>query len=209
VFTHDSIGLGEDGPTHQPIEQLASLRAIPGLAVVRPADPAETVEAWRAAVLHTGGPVALIVTRQKVGTIDRAKYAPANGLRLGAYVLADAPAGKPALILLGSGSEVELVLAAYERLAAEGVAARVVSVPSMEWFANQPPEYRDAVLPPTVRARLAVEAAVPQPWYRWVGDEGAVMGIERFGASAPYQRIYEEFGLTVEKVVQRAKELLK
>jgi transketolase len=209
VFSHDSIGLGEDGPTHQPIEQLASLRAIPGLAVVRPADPAETVEAWRAAVLHTGGPVALIVTRQKVGTIDRAKYAPANGLRLGAYVLADAPAGKPAVILLGSGSEVELVLAAYERLAAEGVAARVVSVPSMEWFANQPPEYRDAVLPPTVRARLAVEAAVPQPWYRWVGDEGAVMGIERFGASAPYQRIYEEFGLTVEKVVQRAKELLK
>ncbi len=208
VFSHDSIGLGEDGPTHQPIEQLASLRAIPHLAVVRPADPAETVEAWRAAVLHTGGPVALILTRQKVGVIDRAKYAPANGLRLGAYVLADAPAGKPAVVLLASGSEVELALAAYERLAAAGIAARVVSVPSLEWFANQPPEYRDAVLPPTVRARLAVEAAGPQPWYRWVGDGGAVVAIERFGASAPYQRIYQEFGLTVENVARRAKELL-
>ena len=208
VFSHDSIGLGEDGPTHQPIEQLASLRAIPRLAVVRPADPAETVEAWRAAVWHTAGPVALILTRQKVGVIDRAKYAPANGLRLGAYVLADAPAGKPAVVLLASGSEVELVLAAYERLAAEGIAARVVSVPSMEWFANQPPEYRDAVLPPAVRARLAVEAAGPQPWYRWVGDGGAVMAIERYGASAPYQRIYQEFGLTVENVVRKAKELL-
>ena len=208
VFSHDSIGLGEDGPTHQPIEQLASLRAIPHLAVVRPADPAETVEAWRAAVLHTGGPVALSVTRQKVGAIDRAKYAPANGLRLGAYVLADAPAGRPAVLLLASGSEVELALAAYERLAAEGVAARVVSVPCMEWFANQPPEYRDAVLPPAVRARLAVEAALPQPWFRWVGDGGTVMGIERFGASAPYQRIYEEFGLTADNVVRKAKQLL-
>jgi transketolase len=209
VFTHDSIGLGEDGPTHQPIEQLATLRAIPNLVVIRPADATETVEAWRMAILSRTGPVALVLTRQKVGVIDRARYAPANGLRLGAYVLADAPAGKPALVLMGSGSEMELVLGAHERLVAEGVASRVVSVPSMELFARQPQEYRDAVLPPAVRARLAVEAASPQPWYRWIGDHGGVLGLERFGASAPYQRIYQEFGLTVDNVVRKAKELLR
>ncbi len=208
VFTHDSIGLGEDGPTHQPIEQLAGLRAIPNLTVIRPADPTEVVEAWRAAILHTSGPVALVFTRQKVSVIDRARYGPANGLRLGAYVLADAPGGKPAVILIASGSEVELVLGAYEQLAAAGLAARVVSMPSMEFFASQPQEYRDAVLPPAVGARLAVEAASPQPWYRWVGDRGAVLGLERFGASAPYQRIYRELGLTVENIVRRAKQLL-
>jgi len=208
VFTHDSIGLGEDGPTHQPIEQLAALRAIPDLVVIRPADATETVEAWRLAILSQGGPVALVLTRQKVPVIDRATYAPANGLRLGGYVLADARGAKPAIVLLASGSEVELALGAYERLTAEGIAARVVSVPSMELFARQPQEYRDAVLPPMVAARLAVEAAAPQPWYRWIGDHGAVLGIERFGASAPYQRIYRELGLTVENVVKKAKELL-
>jgi transketolase len=150
-----------------------------------------------------------VLTRQKVPVIDRAKYAPANGLRLGGYVLADARDGKPAIVLLASGSEVEVALGAYERLAAEGIAARVVSLPSIELFARQPQEYRDAVLPPAVPARLAVEAAAPQPWYRWIGDHGIVMGIERFGASAPYQRIYQEFGLTVENVVRRAKELLR
>jgi len=209
VFTHDSIGLGEDGPTHQPIEQLASLRAVPNLVVIRPADATETVEAWRMAILSRSSPVALVLTRQKVPVIDRAKYAPANGLRLGGYVLADARDGKPAIVLLASGSEVDLALGAYERLAAEGTAARVVSLPSMELFARQPQEYRDAVLPPAVPARLAVEAAAPQPWYRWIGDHGIVMGIERYGASAPYQRIYQEFGLTVENVVRRAKELLR
>ena len=208
VFTHDSIGLGEDGPTHQPVEHLAALRAIPNLVVIRPADPAETVEAWRAAVLHQDGPVALVLTRQKVAALDRARFAPANGLRLGGYVLADVPAGTPALLLMASGSEVDLALAARERLAAEGVAARVVSMPSMELFARQPREYRDAVLPPAVGARLAIEAAVAQPWYRWVGDRGAVLSIERFGASAPYQRIYQELGLTVDNVVKRAKDLL-
>src|SRR5207302_7353557 len=147
--------------------------------------------------------------RERVGGIDRPGYAPANGLRLGAYVLADAPAGKPAVVLLGSGSEVELVLGAYERLSASGIATRAVSMPSMELFARQPQEYRDAVIPPGVGARIAVEAASPQPWYRWVGDRGAVLGIERFGASAPYQRIYQEFGLTVEAVVRRATELLR
>src|SRR5881296_1589196 len=209
VFSHDSIGLGEDGPTHQPIEQLAGLRAIPNLVVLRPADATETVEAWRAAIGHQSGPVALVLTRQKVGVIDRTRYAPPNGLRLGAYVLADAPAGKPAVVLMASGSEVELVLGAHEQLAAAGIAARAVSMPCMEFFASQPREYRDAVLPPAVRARLAVEAASPQPWYRWVGDRGAVLGLERFGASAPYQRIYQELGLTVENVVRRARELLE
>jgi transketolase len=209
VFTHDSIGLGEDGPTHQPIEQLAALRAIPNLVVIRPADATETVEAWRMAILSRRSPVALVLTRQKVPVIDRAKYAPANGLRLGGYVLADARDGKPAIVLLASGSEVGIVLDAYERLAAEGIAARVVSLPSMELFAQQPQEYRDAVLPPAVPARLAVEAAAPQPWYRWVGDHGIVMGIERFGASASYQRIYQEFGLTVDNVLRKAKELLR
>src|SRR5438067_240848 len=209
VFTHDSIGLGEDGPTHQPIEQLASLRAIPDLVVLRPADATETVEAWRAAIRHQGGPVALVLTRQKVGVIDRTRYAPANGLRLGAYVLADAPAGKPAVVLMGSGSDGELVRWAYERRSVAGTATRASGMPSMELFARQPQEYRDAVIPPGVGARIAVEAASPQSWYRWVGDRGVVLGIERFGASAPYQRIYQEIGLTVENVVRRATELLR
>jgi len=208
VFTHDSIGLGEDGPTHQPIEQLASLRSIPNLTVMRPGDPTEVAEAWRVAMAHRAGPVAMILTRQKVAVIDRAKYAPANGVRRGAYVLGDAPGGKPKVILIGTGSEVELVVAAYEKLTADGVAARVVSMPSMEIFAKQPQDYRDTVLPPSVPARLAVEAGVGQPWYRWVGDRGAVLGIERFGTSAPAPRIYQEFGLTVDHVVKRAKELL-
>src|SRR5207244_11340559 len=209
IFTHDSIGLGEDGPTHQPIEQLSALRAIPNLAGIRPADPTEVVEAWRAAIRHQGGPVALVLTRQKLAVIDRTRYASANGLRLGAYVLADAPGGKPAVILMASGSEVDLVLGAHQQLTAAGIAARVVSMPCMEFFASQPREYRDAVLPPAVRARLAVEAASPQPWYRWVGDRGAVLGLERFGASAPYRRIYQELGLTVENVVRRAREVLE
>ena len=208
VFTHDSIGLGEDGPTHQPIEHLAALRAMPNLTVIRPADATEVVEAWRAAILHRRGPVALVLTRQKVPVIDRTKYAPANGLRLGGYVLADAPGGKPDIVLMATGSEVELILAAYEQLKASGQKPRAVSMPCLEFFAAQPQEYRDAVLPPSVPLRIAVEAAAPQSWYRWVGDKGVVLGIERFGASAPYQRIYQELGLTVENVVRRAKQLL-
>ncbi len=208
VFTHDSIGLGEDGPTHQPIEQLASMRAIPNLLVLRPADPTEVVEAWRVALTHRTGPVALVLTRQKLPVIDRAKYPPASGLRQGAYVVADAQGGDPAVILMGSGSEVELVMGAYEKLTAEGIKTRVVSVPSMELFAQQPQKYRDTVLPPAVRTRVAVEAAIAQPWYRWLGDRGVMLGIERFGASAPAPRIYQEFGLTVDNVVKKTKELL-
>jgi transketolase len=207
VFTHDSIGLGEDGPTHQPIEQLAALRAIPNTTVIRPADPTEVVEAWRAAILHQRGPVALVLTRQKVAVIDRAKYGPAAGLHRGGYVLADAQRGKPEIVLVATGSEVELVLGAYERLTADGRRPRAVSMPCLEYFAQQPPAYRDAVLPPGV-PRLAVEAASPQAWHRWVGEHGAILGIERFGASAPYQRIYQELGLTVDGVVAKARELL-
>ncbi len=205
VFTHDTIGLGEDGPTHQPIEQLAALRAIPNMTVIRPADPTETAEAWRAAIRHEHGPVALVLTRQKVSVIDRAKFASASGLHRGAYVLADAPGGEPQVLLLATGSEVEIALGAYERLLMDGVAARVVSMPCLEYFAAQPRDYRDSVLPPSVLHRVAIEAAAPQPWYRWVGDRGAIIGIERFGASSPYQRIYKEFGLTVDRVVAEAK----
>jgi transketolase len=207
VFTHDSIGLGEDGPTHQPIEQLSALRAIPNMTVIRPADATEVVEAWRAAILQQHGPVALVLTRQKVSIVDRAKYAPAAGLARGGYVLADAPGGKPEIVLMGTGSEVELVLAAYERLTADGRRLRAVSMPCLEYFAKQPQAYRDSVLPPGV-PRVAIEAASPQSWYRWVGEGGTILGIERFGASAPYQRIYKELGLTVDGVVAAAERLL-
>ncbi|HXO85496.1 MAG TPA: transketolase [Gemmatimonadales bacterium] len=204
VFTHDSIGLGEDGPTHQPIEQLAALRAIPNLAVIRPADPTEVVEAWNAALTHRIGPVALVLTRQKVSVIDRTTYGPAAGLHQGGYVLADSP--NPDVVLVGTGSEVELILGAYERLKADGRRPRAVSMPCLEFFARQPETYRDSVLPPNVPV-VAVEAASPQSWYRWLGGgrSGAIVGIDRFGASAPYQRIYKELGLTVDNVVAEAK----
>jgi transketolase len=207
IFTHDSIGLGEDGPTHQPIEQLSALRAIPNMTVIRPSDATEVVEAWRAAILQQHGPVALVLTRQKVSVVDRTKYAPAAGLHRGGYVLADAPKGKPDVVLMGTGSEVELVLGAYEKLKADGRQPRAVSMPCLEFFAKQPQSYRDSVLPPGV-PRVAVEAAAPMSWYRWVGERGVIVGIERFGASAPYQRIYEELGLTVDRVVTEAKRLL-
>ena len=202
VFTHDSIGLGEDGPTHQPIEQLATLRAIPNMTVIRPSDPTEVVEAWRAAITHRDGPVALVLTRQKVAVVDRAKYAPAAGLHQGGYVLADSP--NPDIVLMATGSEVELILGAYEKLKADGRRPRAVSMPCLEYFAQQSQEYRSSVLPPGV-PRIAVEAAAPQSWYRWVGESGVIMGIERFGESAPYQRIYKEFGLTVDGVVAEAR----
>jgi transketolase len=205
VFTHDSIGLGEDGPTHQPIEQLAALRAIPNMTVIRPADPTEVVEAWRAAITHRNGPVALVLTRQKVAVVDRTKYAPAAGLHHGGYVLADS--SKPDIVLMATGSEVEVILGAYEKLKADSRRPRAVSMPCLEYFAKQSQNYRDSVLPPGV-PRIALEAAAPQSWYRWVGEHGVILGIERFGESAPYQRIYQELGLTVENVVKTANELL-
>ncbi|MGH7530708.1 MAG: transketolase [Gemmatimonadales bacterium] len=206
VFTHDSIGLGEDGPTHQPIEQLAALRAIPNMTVIRPADPTEVVEAWRAAISHQRGPVAIVLTRQKVSVIDRDRYAAAEGLHQGGYVLADPPGGKPDVVLMGTGSEVELVLGAYEKLLTARRRPRAVSMPCLEFFAKQPPAYRDHVLPSGV-PRVAVEAGAPEPWYRWVGEQGAIVALERFGASAPYQRIYQELGLTVENIVKVAQRL--
>jgi len=208
VFTHDSIGLGEDGPTHQPVEMLALLRAIPHLTLFRPADANETTEAWRVAIGHRNGPVAIALSRQNLAVFDRSKVNAAAGLAHGAYVLSEAPGNRPEVILLASGSEVEIVLLAQEKLAARQVAARVVSVPSMELFAAQPESYRDEVLPPRVRRRLAVEAAHPMPWYRWVGDQGEVVGLTRFGASAPQERIYRELGFTPDAVVARVERLL-
>ncbi|HVZ49635.1 MAG TPA: transketolase [Gemmatimonadaceae bacterium] len=206
VFTHDSIGLGEDGPTHQPVEHLAALRCIPNVLVVRPADAAETTEAWRAAIGNRTGPTALVLTRQKLALIDRSRYAPAAGLARGAYVLSE-PDRPPAVVLIASGSEVQVALDAQAVLAAEGVAARVVSAPCLELFARQDAAYRGAVLPAGV-PRVAVEAAHPMSWYRWVGDAGAVVGIERFGASAPYQRLYEEFGITPAAVAAAARRVI-
>jgi len=209
VFTHDSIGLGEDGPTHQPIEQLAALRAIPRLVVIRPGDANETAVAWRVAIETRDRPVALALTRQNVPTLDRTKYAAADGLRKGAYVLADAPGGKPDIILMGTGSEVSLIVAAKEKLAEQNIRARIVSMPSWEFFDQQPREYRESVLPPSIRRRLAVEAALPQGWHRYVGDAGDVIGVERFGASAPGNVMMEKLGFTVNHVVERSQTLLK
>lgn len=208
VFTHDSVGLGEDGPTHQPIEQLPALRAIPGLVDLRPADANETAEAWRFAMEHTDGPVFFALTRQALPHLDRGTMGPASGLRRGAYVLAEAEGGDPQVILIASGSEVETALAGRDLLAAEGIRARVVSMPSWALFARQPREYRDAVLPPSVRARVAVEAAHPMGWERWVGTDGAVIGISRFGASAPAKRVFQELGFSGENVAATAKRCL-
>jgi len=205
VFTHDSIALGEDGPTHQPVEQLAGLRAIPNLTVIRPGDANETAIAWRVALETRDRPVALVLSRQNLPTLDRSRYAPADGLRRGAYVLCDAPGAKPALILIASGSEVALVLAAAERLQAQGTAARCVSMPSWELFESQPQAYRDAVLPPSIQA-LAVEAGVGQGWLRYADD---VLAVERFGASAPGPEMLDEFGFTASNVCTRALALLE
>ena len=209
VFTHDSIALGEDGPTHQPVEQLASLRAIPHLTVIRPCDANETAVAWRTALESHAGPVALVLTRQDVPTLDRAQFAAADGLRRGAYILADAPNGNPDLILLASGSEVALIMAAQLALREKKIEARIVSMPSWELFDAQSPDYRDTVLPPAVVARLAVEAGVTQGWHRYVGTRGDVLGVDRFGASAPGEVVMREYGFTVDNVCRRSLDLLE
>jgi transketolase len=204
VWTHDSIGLGEDGPTHQPIEHLAALRAIPGLDVVRPADATETAIAWRTTIEHTDRPTALALTRQNVPVLDRTVYAAADGTAHGAYVLAEASSGTPRLILIATGSEVHIALEARELLEAEGTPTRVVSMPCREWFEAQDASYRQQVLPPEVRARVSVEAAVALGWRDFVGDDGECLSLEHFGASAPYQVLYEQFGITAERVVAAA-----
>ena len=204
VFTHDSIGLGEDGPTHQPIEHLASLRAIPNVTIIRPADANETAEAWRNAVHHNSGPVALVLTRQGLPVLDRQTYPAASGLLKGAYVLVDPPNGRPDILLLASGSEVAIAMDAAATLGADNVGVRVISIPSWELFDAQSKTYRDTVLPPDGSHRIAIEAGSTQGWHRYVGTGGRVIGIDRFGASAPYQEIYEHFGLTARRVVQTA-----
>jgi transketolase len=212
VWTHDSIGLGEDGPTHQPVEHMASLRAIPGLAMVRPADANETAVAWRTVIERQTthpGPVGLALTRQNVPTFDREVYASAEGTAKGGYILAEASTGDPQVILLGTGSEVQLAVQAREVLEAEGIATRVVSVPSFEWFQEQDQAYRDSVLPPSVKARVSVEAGIAQGWRELVGDHGRIVSLEHFGASADYKVLFEEFGLTAERVVAEAHNALR
>jgi transketolase len=205
VFTHDSIGLGEDGPTHQPVEQLASLRAVPGLDVIRPADANEVAEAWRAAIDRTHQPVALVLTRQNVPIYDRSRYASAEGLRRGAYVLADAEGGDPEAILIASGSDVALAVAAHEELSAAGIRSRVVSMPCCELFDRQEEAYRDEVLPPSVRARVSIEEASTLGWDRYVGPEGAKIGMHTFGTSAPLKDVQTKFGFTPDKVAEAAR----
>jgi len=208
VFTHDSIALGEDGPTHQPIEHLSSLRAIPGLTVIRPADANETTEAWKVAVEHQRGPVALIMTRQVVPVIDRSKYSPASGVCKGAYILADSGETKPEIILIATGSEVHPALEAYEKARAEGIKARVVNMASWELFEQQPENYRSEVLPPQNRKRISIEAGSTHGWHKYIGLDGDAIGIDHFGASAPGKVLLEKFGFTSENILNRIKALL-
>jgi transketolase len=206
IFTHDSIGLGEDGPTHQPVEQLASLRAIPGLLVFRPADANEVAETWRCVMPLQHDPAVLVLSRQALPTFDRSALAPASGVARGAYVLADAGTGVPDVILIATGSEVALALSARDELAAEGIMARVVSMPCSELFDRQPRAYRDEVLPPRVMARVAIEQASTLSWHRYVGDDGAIVGMHTFGASAPLKQLVKKFGFTPDAVADVARE---
>ncbi len=208
IFTHDSIGVGEDGPTHQPVEQLASLRAIPGLITLRPGDANEVAEAWRLIMELRHQPAVLVLSRQALPTLDRSRYAAASGLTRGAYVLADAADGRPEVLLLATGSEVALCVTAYERLTADGVKARVVSMPSWELFERQDQDYQDSVLPPTVTARVSVEQASTFGWGRYIGAGGRSVGMHTFGASAPLKDLQTKFGFTPESVVTTAKEAI-
>ena len=209
VFSHDSIGVGEDGPTHQPVEHIMSLRNIPNLTVIRPGDSAEVVAAWKAALMNTTGPTALITSRQNMPELDRSEYASASGLQKGGYVLWESSKDDPAVIIIGTGSELHLALEAAKEVVQEGVSVRVVSLPSWELFDNQPEEYREWVLPAAVKARVVVEAGLRQGWERYVGLEGKIIGMDGFGASAPAPVLYEKFGITVESVVKAVKDLLE
>jgi transketolase len=208
VFTHDSIGVGEDGPTHQPVEHLAAARSIPGLYVMRPGDANEAAEAWRTIMPFKDKPVALVLTRQNLPTYDRTKYAPVSGVAKGGYIFADAPGGKPDVILLGTGSELSLAVEAHEKLTAAGVKSRVVSLPCWELFEDQDEAYRQSVLPPSVTARVAIEAGVEQGWRKYLGDRGVFIGMKTYGASAPYQTVYKNYGITSDAVFEAAKGLV-
>ena len=209
VYTHDSIALGEDGTTHQPVEQLACLRAIPELTVIRPADANETIEAWRLAINIPDHPVAIVLTRQDLPILDRNEYAPADGVRRGGYILSDAADATPQIILIASGSEVSLIIAAAQKLKENKIAVRLVSMPSWELFEAQTSEYRESVLPKSVTARVAVEAGVGQGWQRYTGDKGVFVGIEKFGASAPAKVLAKEYGMTADNVYAKALEMLE
>ncbi|HEV2696474.1 MAG TPA: transketolase C-terminal domain-containing protein, partial [Terriglobales bacterium] len=208
VLTHDSIGLGEDGPTHQPVEQLASLRAMPNMIVMRPGDANEVLEAWKIIIQMKHNPVSLVLSRQALPTVDRAKYAPASGVAKGGYVLADAKGGRPEVILIGTGSELSLCVAAYEKLTADGVRARVVSMPSTDIFDAQDDAYKKSVLPAEVKARVSVEAGSVFGWERYVGTDGAIIGMTTFGASAPAKDLMKKYGFTTDHVIQAAKDVL-
>jgi transketolase len=208
VFTHDSFVLGEDGPTHQPVEHIAGLRAIPGLTVIRPADANEAGEAWKVAIQHEEGPIALLMTRQALPVIDRTRLAPAEGLRRGAYILAESPADRPDVLILATGSEIQPALAAFQKLAEEGISARLVSMPSWELFEMQPEEYKLQVIPGETLPRVSIEAGATQGWHKYVGPGGEAMGIDHFGASAPAKALLEKFGFTAENIVGRVKALL-
>jgi transketolase len=209
VYTHDSVGLGEDGPTHQPVENLAALRAVPHLYLFRPGDANEVVEAWRDAIERTDAPTVLVLSRQNLPVLDRSRCGPADGVRRGGYILREAPRGAPDVILLATGSEVSLALAAAEDLESGGISSRVVSMPSWRLFDEQSQAYRDEVLPPSVTTRVSIEAASPLGWERYVGSSGVVIGIDRFGASAPGSRVMEELGFTVDNVVSTARHSLE
>jgi transketolase len=208
VFTHDSVAVGEDGPTHQPVEHIAALRVIPNLVVVRPADANETAFAWKLALNRKEGPTAIILTRQKLPIIDQGRFASPEGVLRGGYILAETPEGSPEAIIVATGSEVHLALAAYDKLTQEGIAVRVVSMPSWEIFGNQEALYQEQVLPDSVKARVGIEAGVPMGWERYVGNKGRVIGIQRFGASAPGAVVLEKLGFTPEAVVDAVKETL-
>jgi len=208
VLTHDSIGLGEDGPTHQPIEHLAALRSIPNMTVLRPADANEVSQAWKVALEQRSGPTVLALTRQALPTLDRDQFNSVEGVSRGAYILRDATGGDPQVILMASGSEVDIILQAADALDGKGIRARVVSFPSWELFEAQSQTYRDEVLPPQIKARVAIEAGVTQGWHRWVGLEGKVLGLDHFGESAPFQELYKRFGLTPAAVVQAVEKVL-
>jgi transketolase len=208
IYTHDSIGLGEDGPTHQPVEQLAALRAVPGLVVLRPGDANEVTESWKVIMKLKHEPAALVLSRQAMPTLDRTKYGSAEGVAKGAYILADAPDGKPEVILMGTGSEVSLCVGAYEQLKAEGVKARVVSMPSWDIFEHQDEAYRKKVLPPDVKARVAVEQASTFGWAQYVGMTGKIIGMHTFGASAPLKELQKKFGFSPDKIMEAARETI-
>ncbi len=205
VLTHDSIGLGEDGPTHQPVEHLAACRAIPNLDVVRPGDANEVAECYRTVMKRLTSPAAMVLSRQNLPTLDRTKFAPASGCARGGYVLADSPNGKPTAIIIATGSELDIAMKAWEKLVAEGVAVRLVSMPCVEWFDEQDEAYRTSVLPREITARVVVEAGIRQCWDRFLGDRGRFVGMHTFGASAPYGDLYKYFGITPEHVAEEVK----